>query len=438
MWRRRRGLRAATAIAAELVLMLLFVSIGASASRSDCCGDLETAITELETTSAAKRGRNMSLQVYGQVNRAIVFWNDTFDKKASFLDNSTSSSRLGLIGQGAVRAGLVAGYRLEIEFDADPSQDASNAPQLLHMDGPLAHGLRPRHAYVYLSDERLGRVSLGYQSPATDDITIINLGSQMNDAAVHYNNNFRLRLALGGGIISDLAWGQVAHNVDALRGDFIRYDTPSLFGFVLSAAFGDNDAWDVALRYQVAGQGLRFAAGVGYMDDSGMHYTDLKGSASLLHEASGLYVSVAGALRDDDVSVLSAHGQAYFHYVQAGVSKRWLPFGDTTVYADFGIYRNFNVGELLRVDPNSGQLVIWGTLADTEVMRTGFGIEQAFDSAGLLLYVQAHRYTPTIVGFPCDPDPSKFANQCGGDPNNLVTLPMQPWSAIVVGARVRF
>lgn len=427
MSRRRRGLGTAFTFAAELTLGVVLAAVGPSEGRSDCCGELEAAITQLEDTVAAKGGRNMSLQVYGQVNRAIVFWNDSFDTKASFLDNSTSSSRLGLIGQSALRAGLTMGYRLEFEFAAAASQDASNAPQLVLADGPwLGNGLRPRQAYVFVADEQLGRLSMGHQSPATDDITIINLGSQMNDAAVHYNNNFRLGLALGGGIVSDLAWGQIAHSVDTLRGEFVRYDTPALLGFILSASVGDNDVWDIALRYQAQALGLRFAAGVGYMDDSDNSFADFKGSASLLHQPTGLYVSVAGGVRDDEVSTLSAHGQAYFNYVQAGISKQWLPFGNTTLYADFGLYRNFNVGDLLRVDPNTGQLVIWGTLADTEVVRTGFGIEQAFDAAGLLIYAQVHRYEPTIVGFPCDPDPSKFANNCGGDPNNLVTLPMQP------------
>ena len=38
------------------------------------------------------------------------------------------------------------------------------------------------------------RISLGHHSPATDAITIINLGSQMNDAAVHYDNACNIRL----------------------------------------------------------------------------------------------------------------------------------------------------------------------------------------------------------------------------------------------------
>jgi hypothetical protein len=82
--------------------------------------------------------------------------------------------------------------------------------------------------------------------------------------------------------------------------------------------------------------------------------------------------------------------------------------------------------------------VVWGTLAQTQVVRWGFGIEQSFDETGVLLYAQAHRYEPAIVGFPCANGPTPFPDQCGGDPANLEKLPMQPWSAFVVGARIRF
>jgi hypothetical protein len=286
----------------------------------------------------------------------------------------------------------------------------------------------------------LGSLSLGHQSPSTDDITIINLGSQMDDAAVHYNNAFNIRLdhpALGP-IFSDLKWGHIAHNVDALRGSFIRYDTPMMDGAVLSASFGESDVWDIALRYRSEWQTYRFAGGVGFMDDQEESYRDLKGSASLLHSETGLYVSGAAGLRRDDRSSIIDRPLAHFQYLQAGISRKWLTYGATTIYGDAGVYRNYSVGELLKADPNTQQLVVWGTLAQTQVVRWGFGIEQSFDETGVLLYAQAHRYEPAIVGFPCANGPTPFPDQCGGDPANLEKLPMQPWSAFVVGARIRF
>jgi hypothetical protein len=393
-------------------------------------------IAELDARVPRKGNSKVSLQVYGQVNRAILFWNDSFDSKPSVVDNTTSSSRLGFIGQGTVAPGLLAGYRLEFEFLMPASSEIYNPSDVTHAE-PLT-SVALRQAYWYLSGNQLGTLSVGHQWSATGTLTLINLGSQMNDAALHYNNAFSIGLSIAGGIFSDLKWGQIAHNVDTLRGDYIRYDTPSLLGFVVSASVGERDSWDVALRYQADGQAFRFAAGVGYMDDRASLLTEVKGAASLLHNSTGIYASVAGGLREDDRSSIIGRPPAYFHDLQAGVSKKWLPYGNTTAYGDFGTYRNFNVGELLRVDPHTNQLVIWGTLAETTAVRWGYGLEQSFDETGVLVYAQAHHYQPKIIGFPCDPNPGQFPNQCGGDPNNLVTLPMRPWSGYVLGMRVRF
>jgi hypothetical protein len=423
--------RSATFVFVLATVLGLHVRAANGSEHDEPTAVLEQRIADLEAAALQAGNRKLTMHIYGQVNRALLFWDDGFKSGLRIIDNATSSSRFGIVGRTGRQDGPAVGYRIEIESDPVrerwPSSDAGTRtlPQL-------------RHAFVYVESEWAGRLSLGHQSPATDDITIINLGSQMNDAALHYNTNSAIPLAIGGGLVTDLRWGDIAHNVDSLRGNFVRYDTPMLAGFVLSGAWGENDIWDVALRYQAAAAGFRFAAGAGFMDDRERDFKDVRGSASLIHDQTGLYVSVAGGVRDDDVSVLSAHDTALFHYTQIGVSKQWLSYGKTTFFADYGYYQNFNVGELLRVDPQTGNLVIWGTLSQTEVVRWGGGIEQAFDDTGLLLYAQAHRYESTIVGFPCDANPGNFPNNCGGDPSNLVELPTKPWAAFMTGARLKF
>lgn len=208
-------------------------------------------------------------------------------------------------------------------------------------------------------------------------------------------------------------------------------------GIVLSAAWGEDNIWDVAVRYQTEQTGFRFVAGVGYRDDPEHRYREAKGSASLIHEPTGLYVSLAGGVQDN--SILSANGLAHFHYAQLGISKQWLSYGKTTFYADYGLYKNFNVGNPLKADlVDPGEFVIWGMLAETEVRRWGFGAEQSFDMTGLLLYAQAHYYEARVIGYQCDIVPPPSPEACGGDPNNLAVLPTKPWFGFVIGARIRF
>jgi len=437
-------MRTAVAVArGALALSVWAVVVGAGVkvnpargeALSPCCDDLEERLAELETTTVRGGADKLSFRLYGQVNRALLLWKDGFDSSQHVVDNHTSSSRFGFVSQATIKPGLTAGYRLEIEAAFPSSDDVFNAPDG-HTGIPAgSNQLGVRQNYWTLASKDLGGVSVGYQSPATDDVTIINLGSQMNDAPVHYNNAFRIRLDLAKpAIITDLTWGQIAHNVDSLRGNFVRYDTPIVNGLLLSAAV-NNDIWDVALRYQKDAKAFRFAGGIGYMHDASHDFEDVRGSASLIHDPSGLYASVAGGVRNARHSLAGSDNPAYFYYAQGGISKQWVSFGKTTFYADYGLYRDFNIDEPLSINPDTNLPVVWGTLTSTEVRRWGFGIEQGFDAATTILYAQAHFYDPKIVGYPCDfvkPD------VCGGDPANTTSLPAGSWQGFVLGARIQF
>lgn len=407
-------------------LLGALLQVAAGAAWASELSDLEERIAELEQTTAPMGSRRLSLTMYGQIDRAVLFWNDGFDNGTRGVDNHTSSSRIGFAGQATIKPGWSAGYRLELDIGAPSSSDIFNGSSGEFGTTPFI-----RQSYWDIVSKDLGRVAVGFQSPATDDITIINLGSQINDAAVHFNNAFKIRLdLLNPPIVTDLAWGKIAHNIDSLRGNFIRYDTPSLYGFLLSTAWND-DVWDVALRYQTGSDGFRFAGGFGYMKDAALRFQDIRGSASLIHIPTGLYLSVAGGWRDASHTVALDGGDAYFYYAQAGISRQWIAAGKTTFYVDHGLYKNFNVGEILSVV--GGTVTPWGTLVDTEVHRWGFGAEQAIDTSNMLIYAQAHFYDPTIIGSECKPP------NCAFDPTQpTAKLPAASWQGFVVGARIQF
>ena len=222
-----------------LALLIAAMVLGAGASInpvrgevlvSPCCDDLEERFAELQAATARGGTQHLSFRVYGQINRALLLWSDGFDSSSHVVDNQTSSTRFGFVRQATLKPGWSTGYRLEIEASFPSSDEIFNAA-----DGraglPACNQLRVRQNYWSIANTDLGGVSVGYQSPATDDETTINLGSQMNDALAHYNNAFRIRLdPAKPAIMTDLTWGQIVHNVDSLRGNFVRCDTPILNG----------------------------------------------------------------------------------------------------------------------------------------------------------------------------------------------------------------
>ena len=109
-----------------------------------------------------------------------------------------------------------------------------------------------------------------------------------------------------------------------------NFASPPLIGFTLSAAVAEDNFWDVALRYAGEFNGIRIAAGIGYLEDTKFNdanqtfnafgalcqntaptatvagraancdtkVTDLNGSASVLHTPTGLFVTGAAGKRE--------------------------------------------------------------------------------------------------------------------------------------------
>ena len=67
---------------------------------------------------------------------------------------------------------------------------------------------------------------------------------------------------------TSVGWGTIGTDFDAGRRNRVRYDSPTFAGFTLSTSWGEDDEWDVALRYANEWNGLRVAASASYLDDT--------------------------------------------------------------------------------------------------------------------------------------------------------------------------
>jgi hypothetical protein len=83
----------------------------------NCCADLEERIATLEATVAKKGTRKVSLQIYGEVNKAFVWLNDGSSTEQRVIDNSVQGSRFGFRGEGVIRPDFKAGFVIEIGAD---------------------------------------------------------------------------------------------------------------------------------------------------------------------------------------------------------------------------------------------------------------------------------------------------------------------------------
>lgn len=360
----------------KLLLAGAALAIAAPAQAADlggnCCSDLEERIAELEATTARKGNRKVSLTVYGQVNAAIL-WMDLPDMGADISDttvtqNGVDPTFFGFKGEGKISEGYKGGFVIEVDLR---QLDVANSGLFGNAEP------RVRQSYVYLSTP-VGQVSVGKTGQATqgfDEIDLSNTGVASKTLSLQPLADTFLTGA-------DLPW------FDGDYRNVVRYDTPSIAGFVASASWGSaaggENTWDVALRYAGEFNQIRVAGAVGYRHDedvkidlldittvsipTGGRDTFLV-SGSVYHVPSGIFLTGEWADQDWDGG-LDVKGW----HIKGGIEPRLTQIGRTSFYGEYAE---------VKVDMGGG---------DETVSLWGLGIVQALDAAAMDLYASYRNY----------------------------------------------
>ncbi|WP_072396750.1 porin [Hyphomicrobium sp. CS1GBMeth3] len=406
----------AAAVGAASVALISVAPAQAADLGGSCCADLEERIAELEATTARKGNRKVSLEVYGQINQSIIFWDDGVEDNAYLVTNDNSRTRFGFRGKAKINSDWEAGYRLEIGVRTANSKRFTQ-------DNPLGSdvGLDLRDSYWYVKNKSYGSFALGQQATSTDGITESNLTQTKDFAKYSDVEDTGLGLFLRSsatGDLSSLSWRRLLMDSGDQPGDgdrrvnSVRYETPEIAGFSASASWGGDDFWDIALRYAGEFAGFKLAAGIGYLQitdgpetkyecpaigkgatkDEDCHH--FGGSISVLHEATGIFVNLgAGQVNDDVIGTtpnfvgLNPDDKSSFWAIQAGVEKKFFSLGKTTIY---GEYYDYDGGAIARsisgtdaLNPFAGSASVW----NSNVEVYGFGLAQGIDAAAMVLYL---------------------------------------------------
>lgn len=317
-----------------------------------CCADLEERVAELEATVARKGNRKVTLKISGQVSKALLYISADGDNAHGVIDNVNSPSRLTFSGEAKLDKGWSAGFVIEIGVGSP--DDASNASygitSALYPYVPGLGEMYVRHNAVWLGTP-IGKVWLGHTSTATDGIVEINLAN-VNVVA-----------------LPAASW----LGFDGGRTQVVKYQSQSLAGFEVSASMSDalssdTTSWDAALRYAGEFGGIRVAAGIGYADN-GADVTRVSGSASIMHVASGLFLSGNAGRIDGGADTYGATG---------GIEKNWFGIGKTTLFGEYSKSKDV----MASISPLGITKV--GPLDDVTV--AGFGVVQSIDALSMDLF----------------------------------------------------
>lgn len=383
----------------------------------DCCADLEERVATLEATTARKGNRKVSLTISGWVNTGLYIWDDGVDSDAYVIsDNgSTLGTRVTFAGSAKINSDWSAGYAITIE--------PSNSTALLGVrqnddDAGTPDGVGLLESYMYIKSEQLGKLSWGQQSQATDNVGIVDLSGSIFSSipVVFRGNNFRLRnartggffdaagAAIGtdsatladrtnvGGLLQCQAIGGagIGNDCNGFLTNSIKYESPTVSGFTLSASWGEDDFYDVALKYAGQFGDIKVAGAFGYSairsDSDGTgpgpvgNNTDVDVftfGGSIMHVPTGIFVNATYTIEDLDTiggAAPNVVDDTDSIYIKAGIKQKWNSLGATAIYGEWAQY-NDQFGALPGI-------------TGSEVTRYGVGVHQWIDAASMQLYAR--------------------------------------------------
>lgn len=272
---------------------------------------------------------------YGQFDPAFTSYDDGVDRYNQVTDYAGSNSRIGFrlsqdFGQNTF------GFRFETAFGLRGSDSIS---QTSRGDKLSWDRTNIRHVDFSLKTANYGTFSAGQGSMASDDLASNDLsgsGLVLNSAVADPAGGYAFRDAAGN--LTAVSVGDIFTDYDGGRLGRVRYDSPELAGFTVSASYGtdilntnnDRETYDVAVRYgndDLGDFALEAALGAAWTEQTGRaDRRDVVGSVSLAHKTTGLSVSLTAGERD----IAGSYG-----YAKIGYDADLFAFGSTAFAVDY-------------------------------------------------------------------------------------------------------
>jgi hypothetical protein len=381
----------------------------------DCCADLEERVAELEATTVRKGNKKVSVQIYGKVNYATVWWDDGGEQNVYTVNNYNESTRTGIKGSAKIGGDWSAGYRVEWEYRPAASSRVNQFDDDVNL---TQDQIVIRWSQMYIANKTYGTLNWGQTATPKYDITKYGLETistlpgeggglsdslvtdfRMNDAFFLRQKGFNSAEGLTAGQFGGqaLSWQNIARcysSTDqfncASRRNGVNYVSPDWYGFNLQYGYFEDDLQSGAIRYKNTfapwggGSGpssddpWQFAAGVAWEKWTDERFAngggggagfrrdidEWAGSAALKHKPSGLFVvGVFSVSESDDSNVkglFNGEGppQMTAWNVQGGIQRpvSWFGLDKLGETALWGGFSDVNDGFAPGGNPNGSQI----------------------------------------------------------------------------------
>lgn len=408
--------------------------------------------------SAVSSGNDkLKLKVSGQVNRAMAYYDNGEHAQYKHVDNNASDTRLNFTGEGKLNDNLTLGGTIEGEIYSESSKYVNIGSGSGSSSGV---SFTERKMEVF-AKSKYGNLWLGQGETATNRISDIDLtgtnaaqeGAEFESFAggvQFWNNTSNGGLGAVDTVASSLAGTAGAagaststvasywQEMGSRRVDRVRYDTPTWYGFTLSASHATRDLSDYALRYEGEFNKVKLVGAVGFA-----HNPFNNGSIMANGSAWGLsnvsrdeYGGSIFALFPVGISIGGGYTGMNFDqngrddgklwHLKGGYQKDFFNIGNTCFAVSYGeaksmraAFNTFTAGSITTTvgqvkTQNSEKMRIWGLYLNQQVEKL---------AADIYLAYQHHKL---------DRDLYSTAG------TTFVTQDIKPINAVLLGARVKF
>lgn len=288
---------------------------------------------QAQTVAPGQTGINV--QLYGHVNRALMFADNDLNSKWFFVDGQPSSTRFGIFAEADIQPGLRAGARIETEI-------RSNQSNAVNFTTPStgSQSFTERFLEVFVRSG-WGQINLGQGAGASDSTmetdfagVDLALSNPMND----FGGAIPFTTTVGGTTTaSAVTLDNVMNNLDGFsRLDRVMYTTPTFNGFRAQVSYGNTtgsgvviapgEAFEAGLFWngKLAGD-IGFALGYAKSapNTAGLEDTEhMGGSASWLH-TSGFSIGFAWGERDLSTAANTPTAARTAEHMNVQVGYKW-------------------------------------------------------------------------------------------------------------------
>ena len=411
----------------------------------NCCADLEERIAELESSTARKGNRKVSLALTGAINKALLAWNDGKEEKSYVVGNKNDQSNFSLSGEAEIGKRWTAGFEMVVRLDDTLSDSVDQT-----IDSPPL-GFTFWQSHWWIKHDAFGRISIGRASRVSDtapEVDLSETGLAGYAGVQDVGGGFLFRRK--DGRLGALTWGDVYNHFNGDTAEIVRWDSAEFAGFSVAASWGEDDMWDAGARYSGDVAGLVIEGAVAYTevnDENGIDgdgdtpNSTVVGSAAVLHEATGLNFAIAAGYREFDAALEDADGtfrrpaDASFIYAKLGWLAKLNRLGPTGFYGEYGRFKNFisagiddeGVASLSATDAANVCLAAGDAcrVAGNEAEVWGVGAVQHVEQAEMQVYIGWRRHS---AGF-------ELVDVTGA---SVTEVAVEDFDTLIAGAKISF